>query len=122
MRRLVDVDVEDVCAAFHLAGGRWPAHASQSPAFRAFENLGEPVMLVRSPMTRKFEAEMLIAEGFGHEKVEAVQATVEGLETAQAQDAWAALRQHDADATAAFHGVGDRGDMGRASNRSNRRR
>ena len=26
------------------------------PAFNAFANLGEPVMLVRSPMTRKLEA------------------------------------------------------------------
>jgi hypothetical protein len=30
--------------------------ASQSPALRAFANLGEPVILVRSPMTRKEEA------------------------------------------------------------------
>jgi hypothetical protein len=30
--------------------------ASQSPALSALANLGEPVMLVRSPMTRKVEA------------------------------------------------------------------
>src|SRR3989442_310296 len=33
-------------------------HASQSPAFSAFANLGEPVMLVRSPTTRKLEADL----------------------------------------------------------------
>src|SRR5436190_10752064 len=31
-------------------------HASQSPALRDFENLGEPVILVRSPITRNVEA------------------------------------------------------------------
>jgi hypothetical protein len=30
--------------------------ASQSPALRALANFGEPVMLVRSPTTRKLEA------------------------------------------------------------------
>src|SRR5450631_2273898 len=32
-------------------------HASQSPALRAFENLGEPVIFVRSPITMNCEAE-----------------------------------------------------------------
>src|SRR5882757_1224172 len=36
--------------------------ASQSPALRALANLGEPVMLVRSPMTRKEEA-VLVTDG-----------------------------------------------------------
>src|SRR4051812_45699846 len=32
-------------------------HASQSPAFRALANLGDPVIFVRSPMTRNEDAE-----------------------------------------------------------------
>src|SRR5687768_11694349 len=36
--------------------------ASQSPAFSDLANLGEPVMLVRSPMTRNEEAEGAGAE------------------------------------------------------------
>jgi hypothetical protein len=51
-QRLVDVDVDDVGAVLDLLRAM-ARQASQSPALRAFANLGEPVMLVRSPMTRK---------------------------------------------------------------------
>ena len=37
--------------------------ASQSPALSAFANLGDPVMLVRSPMTRKEDAARVMVTG-----------------------------------------------------------
>ena len=56
--------------------------ASQSPAFRAFANLGEPVMLVRSPITMNCEAETGDSLGIGRptasgddEPLEAAQAS-----------------------------------------------